>query len=174
MPKNYQISQYEEPLAEHGRLVIDTGPGPREIGIQRVHLEEDVGKLVHEGALETAQSSQRGLQPRGRAADGDRLQARSPQPGRGRRLPEGAARHRGLPGGLRRQHGGGLAALRRQHLAPAARAGRVRHQGRDQEHELVPQRPGRARVRDPRGRPARSTPASASCRRRGSGTRTAR
>ncbi len=57
MPKNYQISQYEEPLAEHGRLVIDTGPGPREIGIQRVHLEEDVGKLVHEGALETAQSS---------------------------------------------------------------------------------------------------------------------
>jgi aspartyl-tRNA(Asn)/glutamyl-tRNA(Gln) amidotransferase subunit B len=57
MPKNYQISQYEEPLAEHGRLVVDTGPGPREIGIQRVHLEEDVGKLLHEGALETALSS---------------------------------------------------------------------------------------------------------------------
>ncbi len=57
MPKNYQISQYEEPLAEHGRLAIDAGGGPREIGIQRVHLEEDVGKLVHEGALETAPSS---------------------------------------------------------------------------------------------------------------------
>jgi aspartyl-tRNA(Asn)/glutamyl-tRNA(Gln) amidotransferase subunit B len=57
MPKNYQISQYEEPLAEHGRLVVDTGAGPREIGVQRVHLEEDVGKLLHEGALETAQSS---------------------------------------------------------------------------------------------------------------------
>jgi len=57
MPKNYQISQYEEPLAEHGRLVVDTGAGPREIGIQRVHLEEDVGKLLHEGALETALSS---------------------------------------------------------------------------------------------------------------------
>jgi aspartyl-tRNA(Asn)/glutamyl-tRNA(Gln) amidotransferase subunit B len=57
MPKNYQITQYEEPLAEHGRLVVDPGSGPREIGIQRVHLEEDVGKLVHEGALETAQSS---------------------------------------------------------------------------------------------------------------------
>ena len=57
MPKNYQISQYEEPLAEHGRLVVDAGAGPREIGIQRVHLEEDVGKLIHEGALETAQSS---------------------------------------------------------------------------------------------------------------------
>jgi aspartyl-tRNA(Asn)/glutamyl-tRNA(Gln) amidotransferase subunit B len=57
MPKNYQISQYEEPLAEHGRLVVDAGSGPRDVGIQRVHLEEDVGKLVHEGALETAQSS---------------------------------------------------------------------------------------------------------------------
>ena len=57
MPKNYQISQYEEPLAEHGRLVVDAGSGPREVGIQRVHLEEDVGKLLHEGALETAQSS---------------------------------------------------------------------------------------------------------------------
>ena len=57
MPKNHQISQYEEPLAEHGRLVVDAGPGPREIGIQRVHLEEDVGKLLHEGALETALSS---------------------------------------------------------------------------------------------------------------------
>ena len=57
MPKNYQISQYEEPLAEHGHLAVEGGAGPREIGIQRVHLEEDVGKLVHEGALETAQSS---------------------------------------------------------------------------------------------------------------------
>ena len=57
MPKNYQISQYEEPLAEHGHLVVDAGAGPREIGIQRLHLEEDVGKLLHEGALETAQSS---------------------------------------------------------------------------------------------------------------------
>lgn len=57
MPKNYQISQYEEPLAEHGRLAIEASGSIREIGIQRVHLEEDVGKLLHEGALETAQSS---------------------------------------------------------------------------------------------------------------------
>jgi aspartyl-tRNA(Asn)/glutamyl-tRNA(Gln) amidotransferase subunit B len=58
MPKNYQISQYEEPLAEHGRLEIDVGGATRTIGIQRLHLEEDVGKLLHEGNLETAQSSQ--------------------------------------------------------------------------------------------------------------------
>jgi aspartyl-tRNA(Asn)/glutamyl-tRNA(Gln) amidotransferase subunit B len=57
MPKNYQISQYEEPLAEHGWLEIDVDGETRRIGIQRLHLEEDVGKLIHEGALETAQSS---------------------------------------------------------------------------------------------------------------------
>jgi len=58
MPKNYQISQYEEPLAEHGSLEIDVDGSVRAIGIQRVHLEEDVGKLVHEGSLETAPTSQ--------------------------------------------------------------------------------------------------------------------
>ncbi len=55
MPKNYQISQYEEPLAEDGWLELgeagDGGPGGRRIGIQRLHLEEDVGKLVHEGGV---------------------------------------------------------------------------------------------------------------------------
>jgi aspartyl-tRNA(Asn)/glutamyl-tRNA(Gln) amidotransferase subunit B len=58
MPKNYQISQYEEPLAEHGYLDVEVAGATRRIGIQRLHLEEDVGKLVHEGSLETAQSSQ--------------------------------------------------------------------------------------------------------------------
>jgi aspartyl-tRNA(Asn)/glutamyl-tRNA(Gln) amidotransferase subunit B len=57
MPKNYQISQYEEPLAEDGFLEIEAERGSRNIGIQRLHLEEDVGKLLHEGTLETAQSS---------------------------------------------------------------------------------------------------------------------
>jgi len=58
MPKNFQISQYEEPLAEDGFLEIDLPDGSaRRIGIQRLHLEEDVGKLVHEGTLETAQAS---------------------------------------------------------------------------------------------------------------------
>jgi aspartyl-tRNA(Asn)/glutamyl-tRNA(Gln) amidotransferase subunit B len=58
MPKNFQISQYEEPLAEDGWLEIDLPDGTsRRIGIQRLHLEEDVGKLIHEGTLETAPSS---------------------------------------------------------------------------------------------------------------------
>jgi aspartyl-tRNA(Asn)/glutamyl-tRNA(Gln) amidotransferase subunit B len=57
MPKNFQISQYEEPLAEEGWLEIEAAGATRRIGIQRLHLEEDVGKLVHEGTLETAHSS---------------------------------------------------------------------------------------------------------------------
>ncbi len=48
LPKGYQISQYDEPLAEHGRLVIDGEGGPRAIGITRIHLEEDAGKSIHD------------------------------------------------------------------------------------------------------------------------------
>jgi aspartyl-tRNA(Asn)/glutamyl-tRNA(Gln) amidotransferase subunit B len=47
LPKGYQISQYEYPLAAGGRLVIQTSQGERTIRIRRVHLEEDTGKLTH-------------------------------------------------------------------------------------------------------------------------------
>jgi aspartyl-tRNA(Asn)/glutamyl-tRNA(Gln) amidotransferase subunit B len=58
MPKNYQISQYEEPLAEDGWLEVEVEGSTCRIGIQRLHLEEDVGKLVHEGGVfETAAAS---------------------------------------------------------------------------------------------------------------------
>ncbi|MBN1305978.1 MAG: Asp-tRNA(Asn)/Glu-tRNA(Gln) amidotransferase subunit GatB [Anaerolineales bacterium] len=47
MPKGYQISQYELPLAEHGQIVINTPRGEETIRVTRVHLEEDAGKLTH-------------------------------------------------------------------------------------------------------------------------------
>jgi len=50
LPKGYQISQYDKPLAEHGFIEIATsGGGTKRIGITRVHLEEDAGKSLHEG-----------------------------------------------------------------------------------------------------------------------------
>ena len=48
LPKGYQISQYELPVAEYGWIDIKTEVGSKRIGIRRIHLEEDAGKLIHD------------------------------------------------------------------------------------------------------------------------------
>ncbi|HMK33967.1 MAG TPA: Asp-tRNA(Asn)/Glu-tRNA(Gln) amidotransferase subunit GatB [Desulfomonilaceae bacterium] len=49
LPKNYQISQYELPVAEHGWVDVETVSGEvRRIGLTRIHMEEDAGKLIHD------------------------------------------------------------------------------------------------------------------------------
>jgi aspartyl-tRNA(Asn)/glutamyl-tRNA(Gln) amidotransferase subunit B len=49
LPKGYQISQYDKPLAEHGFIEIPANGGVKKIGITRLHLEEDAGKSLHDG-----------------------------------------------------------------------------------------------------------------------------
>jgi len=62
LPKNYQISQYDLPIAEHGWLEIELPdaagePVRKRIGIRRLHMEEDAGKLVHAGSDRLAGSA---------------------------------------------------------------------------------------------------------------------
>jgi aspartyl-tRNA(Asn)/glutamyl-tRNA(Gln) amidotransferase subunit B len=55
LPKGYQISQYDKPLAEHGWVEVPTADGGmKRIGITRVHMEEDAGKSLHDGFPDSA------------------------------------------------------------------------------------------------------------------------
>src|SRR5260370_12815472 len=57
LPKGYQISQYDEPVAEHGFVDIVGAGAPRRIGLTRVHMEDDAGKSVHDGFKDSDRSS---------------------------------------------------------------------------------------------------------------------
>jgi aspartyl-tRNA(Asn)/glutamyl-tRNA(Gln) amidotransferase subunit B len=57
LPKGYQISQYDKPLAEFGFIEIDVAGSKKKIGITRLHLEEDAGKSLHEGFAGAAEQT---------------------------------------------------------------------------------------------------------------------
>src|ERR1700756_2587403 len=58
LPKGYQISQFDKPLAEHGWIDVPTADdGTKRIGITRLHMEEDAGKSLHEGFADSATKS---------------------------------------------------------------------------------------------------------------------
>jgi aspartyl-tRNA(Asn)/glutamyl-tRNA(Gln) amidotransferase subunit B len=57
LPKGYQISQYDRPLAEHGYIDIVVGGQKKRIGITRLHMEEDAGKSMHDGFADSSTST---------------------------------------------------------------------------------------------------------------------
>jgi len=57
LPKGYQISQYDKPLAEFGWINVPSGAGEKKIGITRLHLEEDAGKSLHEGFANSSETT---------------------------------------------------------------------------------------------------------------------
>ncbi len=116
LPKGYQISQYDEPLCRGGRL--------GEVRIHRVHLEEDAAKLIHVGSSGRIHGSDASVVDFNRG--GTPLAEIVTEPDL--RSPEQASEWLKLLRSTlrqlrrqRREHGGGLAALRRQHLAAPGR-----------------------------------------------------
>ncbi len=69
LPKGYQISQYDKPLAELGYIEVPAEGGKKKIGITRVHMEEDAGKSLHEGFPDSDDEDCDRSEPHRRAAD---------------------------------------------------------------------------------------------------------
>jgi aspartyl-tRNA(Asn)/glutamyl-tRNA(Gln) amidotransferase subunit B len=57
LPKGYQISQYDRPLAQHGFIEIPVDHATKKIGVQRIHMEEDAGKSLHEGFSDSGRNT---------------------------------------------------------------------------------------------------------------------
>src|SRR5499427_9540125 len=57
LPKGYQISQYDEPAAEHGWVDIAVDGAAKRIGVTRIHMEDDAGKSIHDGFRDSGQRS---------------------------------------------------------------------------------------------------------------------
>src|SRR5260370_21205984 len=57
LPKGYQISQYDQPLAEHGHVDIAIEGTKKRIGVTRVHMEDDAGKNIHDGFPDSSRYS---------------------------------------------------------------------------------------------------------------------
>ena len=180
MPKNFQTSQYDEPIAFEGYMDVEVDGETYRVGIERAHMEEDTGKSLHVGgSTGRIHGADYSLVDYNRAGIPLIEIVTKPVLGTGDKAPEVA---RAYVGQLRelllglgvsdvRMEQGSLRCDVNLSLAPKRRGG-AGHPHRDQERELAALgRAGRA-LRDASGT-ARSWPAAArSCRRRGTGTRT--
>jgi Asp-tRNA(Asn)/Glu-tRNA(Gln) amidotransferase B subunit len=121
LPQGYQISQLYHPIVGEGVIEVEVGEGAAErkqIGVERIHLEQDAGKMLHD---QHAFSS------------------------RGRGLCQEAEIDSEVCRLVRRQYGAGIDARRRQCQRPKARRP-ARHAHRDQERQFGPLHHGRDRI----------------------------
>ena len=155
MPKNFQTSQYDEPIAFDGWTEVEVDGESHRIGIERAHMEEDTGKSLHVGTSGRIHGADYSLVDYNRAGIPLIEIVTKPITGAGAKAPAVArayvAHLRELLLGarrLRRPDGAGLAALRREPLPRPAGLRGAGHPHRDQERELAALgRAGRA-VRD--------------------------
>ena len=116
--KGYQISQYDAPVGKGGWLTIDVDGEKKQIGITRVHLEEDVAKLFHRTDPDGEEYSlvdvnRSGVPLMEIVGEPDLRSPRGGPPVSGQ-----AAQHPPVPGGIHGQHGGGELPLRCQYQHP--------------------------------------------------------
>jgi aspartyl-tRNA(Asn)/glutamyl-tRNA(Gln) amidotransferase subunit B len=138
LPKGYQISQYEQPLATGGGVALPASLGGKFVRLTRIHMEEDAGKSLHEGFADSERKTYLDYNRSGVplieiVSEPD---MRSAEEGRG--ILRNAASDPGVARRQRRQHGRGQLALRRQRLGAAAGERNARHQDRGQERQFVP------------------------------------
>ena len=150
LPKGYQISQFDQPLATGGRVTFESPERGRIAG--RDHPAPPRGGRRQAGARPVPGEDGGGPQPRRRAAGRDRERARPALAGGGARLSHDAAADPGLRRRERVQHGAGKPAGGRQHLHPPPGRDQARHQDRGEEPQLLRQRRARAGGGARRGR----------------------
>ena len=181
MPKNYQISQYDEPIAYDGWYRGRGATARRyRIEIERAHMEEDTGKSLHVGgATGRIHGADYSLLDYNRSGVPLIEIVTKPIEGTGDKAPEVARAYVGMLrdllralGRLRRPDGAGLAALRRQRVAAPVAGRGVRHPDRDQERQLAAQRRAGGPLRDHPAGGGAGRRRHGSCRRPGTGTRT--
>ena len=180
MPKNYQISQYDEPIAFDGWTEVEVDGETYRIEIERAHMEEDTGKSLHVGGatgrIHGADYSLLDYNRAGVPLDRDRHQA---DRGAGEKAPEVARAYvamlrdllRGLGVSDVRMEQGSLRCDANVSLDGPGRHG-VRHPDRDQERELAAQRRAGDPVRDHPAGGGADRAAARSSRRPGTGRRT--
>ena len=124
LPQGYQISQYKQPIVGEGTVTISVGPDRQgqfedvEVGIERLHLEQDAGKSIHDQhpTMSYVDLNRSGVALMEIVSKPDLQVVR-----RGQGVSHQAPDHRALSRHLRRQHGRGLDARRRQRVGAPRR-----------------------------------------------------